>query len=410
MGARQVNLLEMVLAGPGESCCVVVPDDRAEACIIDLDSSGAGEELFRQRDLHPGRPLMLTALHRPPDAVVGPDLFVPKPLGVDALIETVTALYARVHAPEGKVRIPATSPGPVAVSGPVGAVSETDPEQVGRRVPLLPPGAVAPPRRPFDPASQGDAGQGRPRTMRVGSARADAGARASEPERVTGPDGARMARMARICTYEPAHYLQGLVVRAHREALRRGCAVHLEGPWPTITLLPASGTAVVSGGAECLRPFSPQYDLPSHGRATFTPAPLFSPNHPDAVALEGVIWELALGAAAGRVPDGTQLDAPCALQDWPDFTRLAPVSGAMSIAALWTRQAVTLEETARTLQVPLREVCGFYSAAHAVGLIAPVTDVAAGAAGTAGTAGVSPQASSLRHGLLRRVFEKLYIM
>jgi hypothetical protein len=362
-----------------------------------------GQELFQQRDLHPRRPLMLTALHRPPDAVIGPDLFVPKPIGVDALIETVTALRARVHGPEGKVRIPATSPGSVAVSGPVAVASEADPEQVGRRAPLLLPGAVASPRRPFDPASQGDAGQGRPRTMRVGSVWADAGAGVPESEPVTGPDGARVAR---ICTYEPAHYLQGLVVRAHREALRRGCAVHLEGPWPTITLLPASGTAVVSGGAECLRPFSPQYDLPSHGRATFTPAPLFSPNHPDAVAVKGVIWELALGAAAGRVPEGTQPDVPCTLQDWPNFTQLAPVSGAMSIAALWTRQAITLEETARTLQVPLWEVCSFYSAAHAVGLITPVTEVAAGAVGAPAA---PPEALSLRPGLLRRVFEKLHV-
>jgi hypothetical protein len=383
MGARQVNLLEMVLAGPGGSCCVVVPDDQAEACIIDMDSVGAEKELLRQRDLYPRRPLMLTALYRPPDAVVGPDLFVPKPIGVDALIETVTALRARVHAPEGKVRVPATPAGPVTVSG-----------------------AVASPRRPLDPASQGDADQGRSRTMRMGPTWADAGGEVPESGRGSSPDGTRAAQ---ICTYEPARYLQGLVVRAHREASRRGCAVHLEGPWPTITLLPASGTAVVSGGAECLRPFSPQYDLPSHGRATFTPAPLFSPNHPDAVVLERVIWELALGAAAGRVPDGTQPDVPCALRDWPNFPWLAPDSGAMSIAALWTRQAITLEETSRTLQIPLREVCGFYSAAHAVGLITPVTDVAAGAGGVAGTDGALTQAPGLRHGLLRRVFEKLHV-
>jgi hypothetical protein len=219
-------------------------------------------------------------------------------------------------------------------------------------------------------------------------------------ETVTGPDGVRVER---ISSYQPDRYLQGLVARARREGLRRDRAVHLEGPWPTITVLPSCGRAVVAGGAPALRAFSPQHDLPSHGRVTFTPAPLFGPSHPDAVDLGGLIWELAVSAAGGRVPDGTHPGGLCALRDWPNVTWLAPTPGAMSIAALWTWQSITLEDTARTLQVPLKEVCSFYSAAHAVGLIATVT----------GTVPAAPAARSVtpspRHGLLRRMFQKLYV-
>lgn len=464
MGARQVNLLEMVFAGPGDSCCVVTSDERAQACIIDLDSVGAVEEVLRQRREHRDRPLMLTGVRRPPEALVAGDLFVAKPIRVDALVEAVTALRTRVrgaqtmhpadlpprHRESGpdlgdmaatvvlpvitlhpvKPVTPATSTTPVTpatspiplhperrVSGAPATSFGSSPDTSSRSSSSS---ASARSSSPSDDPLPGaalseSAGRSggsavswapgvprvvRPRVIRVGSAWQATGEVLPQVETVTGPDGVRVER---ISTYEPVRYLQGLVVRARREGLRRDRAVHLEGPWPTITLLPSCGRAVVAGGAEALRPFSPQYDLPSHGRVTFTPAPLFSPNHPDAVDLEGLIWELALGASGGRVPEGTRAESLCSLQDWPNFTRLTPTPGAMSIAALWTRQSITLEETARTLQVPLKEVCSFYSAAHAVGLIAAATDAAPA---TPAARSVTP---SPRRGLLRRMFQKLYV-
>jgi hypothetical protein len=475
MGARQVNLLEMVFAGPGGSCCAVVPDERAQACIIDMDSVGAVEEVLRRRRLDPTRPMMLTGVRQPPDSVVGTDLFVQKPIRVDALVEAVVALRSRVRgpivtAPEDlpprhralgsavgeqppTIVLPAITLHPVpgrerpwsATSVPVAdlaADGPTPPPQDGpkpqeartsaelRGTSAGEPGEAQGPSGPSSantsvsgassanrrPSASGAGPAGsvvqrgavapgvpvvvRPRVIRVGSAWQATGEVLPQVEPVTGPDGVRVGR---ICGYEPARYLQGLVARARQEGLRRNRAVHLEGPWPTITLLPTCGTAVVAGGAQALRPYSPQYDLPSHGRVTFTPAPLFSPNHPDAIDLEALIWELALGACGGRVPEGTQPDALCALRDWPNFTRLAPTPGAMSIAALWTCRVITLEETARTLQIPLKEVCSFYSAAHAVGLITPPTEIAP----------ASPVARSVtpspRSGLLRRVFEKLRV-
>lgn len=430
MAARQVNLLEMVFAGPGRSCCVVVPDERAQACIVDLDSIRAVEEVLRQRRLHPRRPMILTGVRQPPESVVGADLFVPKPIRVDALVEAVAALRARARGP--LVMAPEdlpprhSSPGPTGGEQPPTIVlpaitRHPVPGRSGGATPdVTGPDATSPDATWPGPtpdltatgstsveatspdgaaAARGVPAVVRPGVIRVGSAWQATGEVLPQVETVTGPDGVRVER---ISSYEPVRYLQGLVSRAGREGLRRNRAVHVEGPWPTITLLPSCGTAVVTGGAKALRPFSPQYDLPSHGRVTFTPAPLFSPNHPDAVDLEALIWELALGASGGRVPEGTEPDGPCALQDWPNFTRLAPTPGAMSIAALWTRQVITLEETARTLQVPLKEVCSFYSAAHAVGLITAPTE-------TAPAPMARQVTSSPRRGLLRRVFEKLHV-
>ena len=476
MGTRQLNLLEMVLAGPGGSRCVVTTQDRAQACIIDLDGVGAGEELFRQRTRHPQRPLVLAAVNRPADHVVGMDVFLPKPIRVEALVAAVDVVLARLSGGPGRrresaaprhrvddvvVTVPAAPvPGPVNWSADgaarpdqrPAAVVVADPHPGGHAAPVgrgdtpsatlpivLPGGRATPPRlvaaSPLAmaalpspspslefhvPAPQGVAATTRGTATvrsgtavpartgpshRAGRARTTATGAATGP--ATGPErgpaaGSDQPDPERIRTYDPGRYLQGLVTRARQEALRRGQAVHLEGPWPTISLLPTCGTAVVAGGAAALRPFGPQYDLPSHVRPTFTPAPLFSPNHPDAVDLDALIWELAIAASAGRVPEGVTVDRPCLLRDWPNFTRLTTTSGAMGIAALWTREPATLMDTARVLQVPLTQVCTFYSAAEAIGLIVAPEGLVAAPAASASTR------PSPHRGLLRRVFDKLY--
>lgn len=486
MGSRQVNLLEMVFAGPGGSRCAVASQDCAQACILDLDAVGAGEELFRQRAAHPERPLVLTAVHRPPEAVVAGDLYLAKPIRVDALVDAVGVVLARLSAPHrldevparhvegrhGEAKAPARDDAPPSLLTVASLLSVEPVESVESGTPadLLPPvepvesteavepvesvGAAtsqesveprvtAPPaastveapqvRRPRPasrlrslpspsqpleivvPAPQGDAGTTPSRVSGVGpapsvpapSVPAPAGSQPRRPGEPARPAAVRLRGGApagrAVGTYEPARYLQGLVVRARQEALRRRQAVHLEGPWPTLTLLAASGTAVVPGGAAALRPYGPQYDLPSHARVTFTPAPLFSPHHPDAVDLDTLIWELALAAAAGRIPEGVSLQTPCSLRDWPNFTRLKPTPGAMSVAALWIREPVTLADTARVLDLPLPDVCSFFSAAQAIGLIAPAED----------DAPPPPPPPALaagpRRGLLRRVFDKLRV-
>jgi hypothetical protein len=400
MDPRQVNLLGMVFAGPGRSCCVVAADERAQAGVIDLDGVGAEEGLHRQRRLYPGRPLLLIAQCRPQDSMIGSDLFLPKPIRVDALVEAATVLRARVGSPAASVPVDPSVPAAASVPMETSVPAETSvPMETSVPAETSVPMETSVPAETSDRPVRCKPWVCSPRGPSTSTPRAVGGA---VPSSVVGV-GAAWEAAGRVSFYEPARYLQGLVVRARREALRRCGAAHLEGPWPTITLLPACGSAVVIGGPEALQPFATQYDLPSCGRVTFTPAPLFSPHHPGAVDLEALVWELALGASAGRVPQGTHPGGLCALRERPDFARLAPPPGSMSIAALWTRRLITIEDTARTLQIPLREVCNFYSAAHAVGLITPVADV-----GPAASA-VRSVAPSPRPGLLQRVFERLHV-
>ncbi|MGF7236010.1 MAG: hypothetical protein ACQSGP_13775 [Frankia sp.] len=220
--------------------------------------------------------------------------------------------------------------------------------------------------------------------------------------------------------YDPARFLQGLVATVWRQAEDRGKSVHIQGPWPTIAIYPTSFTAVVDGGHDGLRVHAGREDLPLEASVVFTRAPQYNVNHPDMVPLDILLWKLALGASRGRLPVDTSLDTPCALGEWPNFTRLIVTPGAMSIAALWARQACTLSQTIRLLELPPADVFAFYSAAAAIDLVrpelpsqpAPATPPAASPAASAHTS--PPSSSPLpaiapapRRSLLRKVFDKL---
>lgn len=224
--------------------------------------------------------------------------------------------------------------------------------------------------------------------------------------------------------YDPDRYLQGVVLAARDEAVARNRAVYVEGPWPTITLFPSTGTALVNGGAEGLLPYMSQPDLSTGARLTFAPEPLFSPHHPDSLAMDTLVWGMTLAASDGRLPVGTPRDRRCSLRSWPNFTRLAGAPGGMAIAALWSREPHSLLETADLLELPREHVFSFYSAVLALGLLAPahlaLTEPESGPArvgppSPAGdgrrprrpAGGPAPTAASPLRGLLRRVFDRL---
>ncbi|WP_018638932.1 hypothetical protein [Parafrankia elaeagni] len=174
---------------------------------------------------------------------------------------------------------------------------------------------------------------------------------------------------ATVRRYDPARFLQGLVTTAWRQAEERGQAVYIQGPWPAIAVYPSSFTAIVYGGEDGLRPYAGREDLPLQADLAFSRAPRYDVNHRDMVPLDGLLWKLALSASRGRLPLEVSLDAPCALREWPNFTRLIVTPGAMSIAALWARQPSTLSQTINVLNLPAEDVFAFYSAAAAVDLV-----------------------------------------
>jgi len=395
----------MVFAGPGANGWVLAPDDDARGAIVDLDGPGGDRRLAGQRQLHPRRPLILLALKPAPPQVLGSDLQVLKPVQVKELVGALVQLRDRARPGASPVRAePEPQPVPVPAElalVPVPApVPKPIPVPVPKPIPVPVPKPIPVPA-PAPAPAPARSKLTRPRLLLL------PGIDDPPPTTATEADVVRAEHAELPAShYDPNRYLQGLVVQACRAALSRDQAVHVDGLWPTITLLPSTGTAIIAGGKAALDPHATLPDLLSSARLTFTPAPRFSPSHPDAMPLEALIWQLALAASRGRLPAGTPLDRSCALGGWPNFTRLAPAPGAMGIAALWTQAPHTLLDTARTLRLPHSHVFSFYSAADALGLV--VDDHDPPPPPPPPPARPSP-APTARPGFLRRAFARLHV-
>ena len=333
MDERQRTVLEMVIARHCRDKVQVVPEARAQACLLDMDSLRAGERLLELRRRSPPLPLLLVSVQPLADAVLGDDLFVKKPIATDRLLEGLTALTSRCL----------TSRQPEATAAVAAAPAEEPPKPI--------PLAIAAPATNDNDDEQ----------YLLGTA---IDIDASDP-----------GQLFRI-HYDPARYLQGLVADVSQKAAERGHSALIRGPWPSITLMPTLGLGQVAGADEHLRVYGIQPDMASRAKVSYLPLPVGAQRQPGVLPLDALVWKLSLWASRGRLPARTPLDTRVRLRALPDFSRLAMTPGAARIAVFWSNRSGTLAETPGILQLPQRQVFGFYSAAKAVGLIAEPANAA----------------------------------
>ena len=342
MDERQLTVLEMVIARHCRDKVQVVPEARARACLLDMDSLRAGERLLELRRRSPPLPLLLVSVQPLADAVLGDDLFVKKPIATDRLLEGLTALTSRCltsRQPEATAAVAAED----AVEGTAAAPAEEP-------VKPIPLATTAPATNDSDDEQ-----------YLLGTA--------------TDVDASDPGQLFRI-HYDPARYLQGLVADVSQEAAERGHSALIRGPWPSITLMPTLGLAQIAGADEHLRVYGIQPDMASRAKVSYLPVPVGAQRQPGVLPLDALVWKLSLWASRGRLPARTPLDTRVRLRAQPDFSRLAMTPGAARIAVFWSNRSGTLAETPGILQLPQRQVFGFYSAANAVGLIAEPANAA----------------------------------
>lgn len=86
-------------------------------------------------------------------------------------------------------------------------------------------------------------------------------------------------------------------------------------------------------------------------------------------SFDNILWKLTLWTTHGRLLHGTDPNQPVTLHHWPNFTRLPHVPAFLRISALWSREKVSLLETAKRLSLPQRVVFSFYNACHALAAV-----------------------------------------
>lgn len=119
--------------------------------------------------------------------------------------------------------------------------------------------------------------------------------------------------------------------------------------------------------------------------------------------LSALQWTLALMAARGRVPVGTELHTKVKLTQWPNLTRLQAFPNAMRISSLWSRQPISLLDSASTLGISQRYVFAFYAAVQSLGLVEiPYTESTAPQVTT-------NRPANRRRGLFRKILAHLHL-
>ena len=172
-------------------------------------------------------------------------------------------------------------------------------------------------------------------------------------------------------TYQSEHYLQSELKTTYEQARKAGKNALITLGGGTITIDPEQGLAKVGMGKFQLREVS-SFPL-NHNNFKISliseeKAPIERGEGANVFRLRALIWQTTLYAAQGRVPEETDMDAPMQLRHWPNLTRLMLFEGAVRISAAWAAHAESINQLASRLDLPVRNISSFYSAAYALDL------------------------------------------
>lgn len=362
----------MFFQGPARSACELAPETSAEAAIFDLDGLGGMQLWLKFREKFHAPAVVLSVSEKQLHNAV----WVRKPINLKELTAALDLIRQRLHTErrlQDLARTAEVSPPP---SKPLQAAAPAAAPVVERRI-ISRPGPQTPPTQQPPTSTKAEA---TPDSISRAASLAWSEQQIHEFCGVI-DDGLYLdpSRHQELF-YKSEGYLQGLLQQACRQAQTQHTAVRLEAIGNSMTLLPDTDQ-VYSEIREpvlralCIRPLPEgQGHLKPLGAAELSRVTPAAAHHLH--TYENILWVVTLLCARGRVPAGTDLDAPVVLHSWPNFPRILIPPYAMQIAALWMTRPTSLMQTAKLLRVPHRYVFALYSGCHALELLelAPVVN------------------------------------
>jgi hypothetical protein len=356
--ARSQTRLAMFLYGPVQGVCDVVVEEQAEAAIFDLDGFG-GERLwqaFRERFHGPAVVMSVGEKH------LRNAVWVRKPVSADDFLAAIERIRQQLRT-ERRLR-------------EIEQAAERGLPAATVKPPVPPPVVPVPTegRRPSDrqpsvavmAKATGDAnGAGRAAGLAWNEQQVHEACGMMDDAVYLDPK-----RRGELY-YEPEEYLQEMLQRACQRAKEASHPVRLDVGGQAMIVL-AGGRQVFSDTREQrLRPLcvTPTGRLAALHDLREDELPKMQRQDPRLHSSETMLWVISLWASRGRVPTGTDLDAPVSLVSWPCFSRLLIPPHGIQVTALWTTRPQSLMQTAKLLAIPHRYVFGLYSACLALGLI-----------------------------------------
>lgn len=79
------------------------------------------------------------------------------------------------------------------------------------------------------------------------------------------------------------------------------------------------------------------------------------------------IWNSAIVASKGRIPSELDINMSVKMNSWPNYSKLQIFRYAIQISAVWSKNKLSLIQTAKLLKIPQRYVFTLFCAMHSLG-------------------------------------------
>lgn len=376
LDARAQNLFRMFFRGPCQNKAMIVENEQdAEAFLIDLDIHQGAKLLESQKKEYPDRIFLVLSLKElePIEGAV----FVKKPAQAQGMLTAIDSIRAllgsRRKRAEASRALREAQDSPQAPAARRQADAKPAPREAPATAVDGPLKTVSAPRK-IESSTHKVA-----MLMDEQSFKSYLGHREDI-------DPKNFAQLATLY-YDPKDYLQGHILAACKIAVARNQALRMETPWKSINILPQHYLVYIQADeaqlrAACGIPFRNivGVDIDAPGREQTAKLKPLSDEEIQALLqsgegtrLDAFLWKVTLLTSKGKVPKGIDLEQEASLKHWPNMTRLLLTPHAMRIAAVMRQKPRTPFEIARLLGIRQQYVFAFFSAAHALGLIAQHT-------------------------------------
>ncbi|WP_394754530.1 hypothetical protein [Crenothrix sp.] len=394
MDERSCKIMSMFFKGPCEGHAIVVDEGNANVAIIDTRFEHSKQLL--EQSLEQGKMRAIIVLSSQVHDRINHDkiMYLDKPISADPMFE---ALDWAKDISEGKKRArPIHRPRFTAPKVP-----ETAPLVQNNGIPIIPIISISTPQTPADTTSQA---KPQPIENIVDHSKL-APENLSPSEQTQDPTENALTTTAikehlslqieedefsefigtvvdidlddpakqRTATYDPEKYYQGYIQRVFNQAITEKNILQITLGWNPLIILPESNQIWWDADDKLLKAVS---DIEINSK-TVTVIPL-DPNDLDESTvppekkqdMDAFLWKLSLWSSRGRYPQSIDINSPILLKRWPNFTRNIVTPHALRIAALLIKEGPdTMIGVANALNIELRYVSVFVSAANSLGLI-----------------------------------------
>ncbi len=209
-----------------------------------------------------------------------------------------------------------------------------------------------------------------------------------------------------LAAYDVKNYYQGYVQAAYQSSLARMQTLQLNSSlWKPLVILLHSHEIWVDADDVLLKEMTGVWlDADTMSVTPVDKETVQKINDLEKIQdMYAFLWKMALWTSKGRYPKAIDVDSPVYLRQWPDFPRYVVTPHALRIAGLLVgRGPETMINVASLLNIELRYVYIFISAAHAIGLAAQAKRQVDMLIKT-----TLPDTPSARKGLLNRIVNRM---